>query len=142
MGLSALGRARSLTVGVLSASTAATGFLGVHLAQDHAASVAAGTSTTSTAPSTTQGQQQAGQSSTKADRHSDEHSDDNSEHLFGGDDEGDDGQAGQNSQAPQNNNQGALGSQTNQQAPSQSGFSAPGQLAPGSGMPQVTTRGS
>lgn len=62
MGSTALTRARSWTVGILSASAVATGIVGVHLAEDHAAAVAS----TGTSPSSSTGSQTPQQQSNSA----------------------------------------------------------------------------
>ena len=62
MGSTALTRARSWTVGILSASAVATGIVGVHLAEDHAAAVAS----TGSSPSSSTGSQTPQQQSNSA----------------------------------------------------------------------------
>ncbi|HET8595290.1 MAG TPA: hypothetical protein VFM07_08585 [Intrasporangium sp.] len=132
MGSTALTRARSWTVGILSASAVATAIVGVHLAEDHAAAVAAGTNSSGSSTSST-ASRPSDQSGTETQRGSgdDQQSGDGGS-LFG--DDGD-GNGGQGAQVSPNN-------QNNQSSQSQNGFSSPGQLGSGSGSPQVMSRGS
>ena len=111
-----LRRARSWTVAALAASAVATAILGFHLAADHAAALAEGTSNLSGTSNVTPAQ----------------HSDDDGFTLFDDhDDHDDDGDEGSGVFGP-----------GNQGTQSQNGFTSPGQLGAGSGQPQVTSHGS
>lgn len=136
MNSTALNRARRWAVGILSASTVGAGIAGYHLAEDHAAAVAAGTSSTTSTRTSTSEQQDSQDPSNQGATRTDRHSDEGGSGLFGDDHEGDDD--GQSRQSTQSN----PGVQSDQGTQSQNGLSSPGQLAPGSGSPQVTTHGS
>ena len=160
----ALTRARSWTVGILSASAVATGVVGVHLAQDHVSTAASkGTSTGNSSTSTTPQQQsnsgvncavQLPQRANSSRIGGSQPSREDGEHDDAGNDDGarsheaelsalvpqsphlaQSGQAAQPCQPAQNNQ----GSQSGQ---SQNGFGSSGQLGSGSGAPQVMSRGS
>ena len=125
-----LRRARSWTVGVMAATAVATAITGYHLAADHSAALAAGTSNPSDTSRVVPAQ----------------HRDDDGFTLFGDEgregDEGDEGGSGGLFGSGGQVTPGFPNNQGNQGTQSQNGFSSPGQRGSGAGTPHVMSHGS